>query len=87
MTHIHVAQSLDHWPPTKHTHSTCGLSRGGGLRTSDCRRWSRLLGRVAVVHVQGSPKVGGALGLLRVLSTRLRPVPPMIVGGHADGRG
>lgn len=33
-------------------------------------------GRVAVMHVQGSPKDGGALGPPMVLSTRLTPVPP-----------
>lgn len=53
MKHNRVAQALDRQPSTQHTRSTCGQSRGGGLRTSSCRRWSRFLGRVAVVHVQG----------------------------------
>ncbi len=59
-----------------HTERTCGQSRGGGLVTSDSRRRSISFGRVAVTHVQGPPKGGGALGLLEVTSTRLTPVPP-----------
>jgi hypothetical protein len=82
MKHIHVAQALDCTPATQHTHFTCGLSRGGGLRTSSCRRWSRSLGRVAVVHVQGTPKGDGALGLPRVLSARLRSGASMNDGGE-----
>lgn len=63
---------------TDATHSTitCGQSRGGGVRTSIRERRSRFLGRVAVAHVQGSPKGGGALGSLEVLTTRLWSVPP-----------
>lgn len=72
MNYIRVAQALDRQPSTQHTRFTCGQSRRGGFRTSNCRRWSRFLGRVAVAHVQGSPKGGGALGLLRVLNARLR---------------
>jgi hypothetical protein len=68
-------QALDCTVLSPHTEFTCGQSRGGGVRTSNSRRRSRFLGRVAVAHVQGSPKGGGALGLLRVLNTRLRPVP------------
>jgi hypothetical protein len=53
MKHIRVAQTLDRQPPTKHTRSTCGLSRRGGVRTSNSERRSRFLGRVAVAYVQG----------------------------------
>lgn len=70
------ARSLEHSRPKPHSVATCGQSRGGGVRTSNSRRRSRSLGRVVVAHVQGSPKGGDALGLLRVLNTRLRPVPP-----------
>lgn len=59
----------------KHKQCTCGQSRNGGVGTSDSRRRSNVFGRVAVTHVQGSPKGGGALGLLRVPNTRLAPVP------------
>ncbi len=59
-----------------HSLATCGQSRGRGLVTSDSTRRSRFLGRVAVTHVQGSPKGGGALCVRRVTSTRLAPVPP-----------
>src|SRR5687768_9536533 len=64
-------------PLAPHTVLTCGLSRKGGLETSNSRRRSNLFGRVAVTHVQGSPKGGGALGLLGVSNTRLSPVPPL----------
>ncbi|CAH0497227.1 hypothetical protein [Novosphingobium sp. CECT 9465] len=60
-----------------HRSVTNGPSRWGGVRTSNSRRRSRFLGRVVVAHVQGSPKGGDALGLLRVLNTRLCPVPPL----------
>ena len=63
----HLEQSR-RWP---HSYLTCGQSRGGGVGTSDSRRRSRYLGRVAVAYVQGSPKGGGALGLLEVPNTRL----------------
>ena len=71
-----------------HTVGTCGQSRGGGLVTSDSRRRSISFGRVAVTYVQGSPKGGGALGLLEVTSTRLTPVPPYFEGvlGQMAGR-
>jgi len=60
----------------QHTSNTCGQSRKRGLVTSHGERRSNIFGRVAVAHVQGSPKGGGALGSLRVTSTRLAPVPP-----------
>lgn len=59
-----------------HSSLTCGQSRSGGVGTSNSRRRSRFLGRVVVAHVQGSPKGGGALGLLDVPNTRLCSVPP-----------
>lgn len=65
-------------PP--HITTSCGQSRSGGFTTSNSRRRSSFLGRVAVAYVQGSPKGGGALGLLRVVNTRLRPVPPDQMG-------
>lgn len=67
----------------KHTEATRGQSRGRGFATSNSRRRSRSLGRVAVTHVQGSPKGGGALGLLRVANTRLWSVPPSKLGAVA----
>jgi len=60
----------------QHTSSTCGQSRKGGLITSKRTRRSNVFGRVAVTHVQGSPKGGGALCVRRVINTRLAPVPP-----------
>jgi hypothetical protein len=65
-------------PPSNHSSCTRGMSRGGGVGTSDCIRRSKLFGRVAVTHVQGSPKGGGALGMLGVPNARLSPVPPSI---------
>jgi hypothetical protein len=65
-------------PPSNHSSCTRGMSRGGGVVTSDCIRRSKLFGRVAVTHVQGSPKGGGALGMLGVTNARLSPVPPSI---------
>lgn len=62
----------------QHSKGTCGQSRGGGVVTSDSIRRSRSLGRVAVTHVQGPPKGGGALGMLGVTNTRLRSVPPQL---------
>lgn len=62
--------------PQPHTSTTCGQSRKGGVETSNSRRRSNVFGRVAVTYVQGSPKGGGALGLLKVSNTRLAPVPP-----------
>ena len=64
-------------PLGQHTVTTCGQSRRGGFVTSECVRRSRHLVRVAVTHVQGSPKGGGALGTLEVTTTRLGPVPPI----------
>ena len=42
-----------------------------------------MFGRVVVTYVQGSPKGGGAQGLLGVTSTRLWPGPPIEIGGIA----
>lgn len=82
-THALAVQRLP-----KHSGGTCGKSRGGGFRTSNSGRRSRFLGRVAVTHVQGPPKGGGALGPLRVLNTRLSPVPPTLWEGIGmTGRG
>ena len=70
-------QKLDQKRVLPHSNNICGQSRSGGFRTSNSRRRSNIIfGRVAVTHVQGSPKGGGALGLLRVLNTRLSLVPP-----------
>jgi hypothetical protein len=66
----------------KHTSSTCGQSRRGGVGTSNGGRRSNVFGRVAVTHVQGSPKGGGALGPPGVPNTRLAPVPPDRIGGN-----
>lgn len=63
-----------------HSRITCSQSRGRGLVTSNSERRSRFLGRVVVAHVQGSPKGGDALGSLMVTSTRLCPVPPILMG-------
>lgn len=73
MAHHRLEQSQS----SPHSYPTSGQSRWGGVRTSNSRRRSRFLGRVVVAYVQGSPKGGDALGLLRVLNTRLRSVPPM----------
>lgn len=78
-THKTIAmRALDWLQFLPHIKTICGQSRRGGIRTSNSRRRSNMLfGRVAVTHVQGSPKGGGALGLLRVLNTRLGSVPPL----------
>lgn len=73
-------QALDQSPSPPHSLPTCGKLRGGGVVTSDSRRRSISFGRVAVTHVQGSPKGGGALGLLEVTNTRLSPVPSQMMG-------
>lgn len=73
-------QALDQSASSNHNNSTNGQFRWGGFVTSYCVRRSRLLGRVAVAYVQGSPKGGGALGTLGVTNTRLRPVPPFEMG-------
>lgn len=62
--------------PKQHSIHTCGQSRGGGVGTSSRARRSKAFGRVAVTHVQGSPKGGGALCVRRVPNARLVPVPP-----------
>jgi hypothetical protein len=64
-------------PSPKHSDNTCGKSRGGGVGTSNSTRRSKQFGRVAVTHVQGPPKGGGALSVLMVPNTRLSLVPPM----------
>ena len=61
----------------QHNQLTCGMSCGRGVVTSNGVRRSKQFGRVAVTHVQGSPKGGGALGTLGVTNTRLVPVPPL----------
>lgn len=66
-----VDRALELYHCTQHSDGTCGQSRRGGVGTSNCGRRSRSLGRVAVTHVQGPPKGGGALGPLRVPNTRL----------------
>ncbi len=72
-----ASQILDPKQVLPHINNICGQSRRGGLETSNSRRRSNFIfGRVAVTHVQGSPKGGGALGLLRVSNTRLCLVPP-----------
>jgi len=53
MRHIDMAQALDRPALTKHTRSTCGQSRRGGVGTSCRAHRSRFLGRVAVAYVQG----------------------------------
>lgn len=73
-------QALEQSLLSPHTDFTCGQSRRGGVETSNSVRRSRFLGRVAVAYVQGSPKGGGALGTLRVSTTRLWPVPPFKMG-------
>lgn len=80
-------QALDRNAPSPHIGLTCGQSRGGGVVTSDSRRRSRFLGRVAVTHVQGPPKGVGALGLLEVTNTRLAPVPPPCWGASMTTTG
>ena len=73
--------------PLAHNFTIRGQSRGGGLVTSNGVRRSNVFGRVAVTHVQGPPKGGGALGAPRVTSTRLASVPPsnMEVGTRMTG--
>jgi len=73
--------------PLPHNFTTRGQSRGGGVGTSESRRRSNVFGRVAVTYVQGTPKGGGALGLLGVPNTRLASVPPnvMEVGTRMTG--
>jgi len=75
-TKASIEQALEQRLLSPHTNITCGQSRRGGFRTSNSRRRSRILGRVAVTMSKAMPKSGGALGLLRVLNTRLRPAPP-----------
>lgn len=76
MTQATIEQALEQRLLSPHTNITSGQFRWGGVVTSNCARRSRFLGRVAVTHVQGPPKGGGALGALKVTTTRLRPVPP-----------
>lgn len=78
-------QGLDREGQPTHRKVTSGQSRWGGVRTSNRTRRSRFLGRVAVAHVQGSPKGGGALCVRRVLNTRLRPVPQHSMGARVPG--
>ncbi len=75
-TKASIEQALEQRLLSPHTNITSGQFRWGGVVTSNCARRSRFLGRVAVTHVQGPPKGGGALGALKVTTTRLRPVPP-----------
>jgi len=75
-------QALERPYVSRHTVSTCGQSRGGGFATSNRARRSKCFGRVAVTHVQGSPKGGGALCVRRVANTRLAPVPPRRLGAQ-----
>jgi hypothetical protein len=77
---IIFTQALDQSASTPHSRLTCGQSRGGGLIPSRRKLRSRFLGRVAVTHVQGSPKGGGALCLRRGINTRLRPSLQMTGG-------
>ena len=71
-------------PP--HTPTTRGLSRGGGLITSRRAGRSKQFGRVAVTHVQGSPKGGGALHACGVINARLcRRLQPKGVSANRPG--
>ena len=72
-----TTQGLDQSLHSPHSHATQrSVPFGGGVETSRHTGRSRYLGRVAVTHVQGSPKGGGALSVCRVSNTRLCPVPP-----------
>lgn len=75
-------QALEQSLLSPHTNRSCGQSRSGGFTTSKRTRRSRILGRVAVAYVQGSPKGAGALCVRRVVNTRLQPVPPNIKGAN-----
>ena len=65
-----------------HSFITCGQSRRGGLIASKRTRRSSMLDRVAVTHLRGSPKGGGALCVRRVTKTRLTPVPLFLLGAE-----
>ena len=78
-------QGLDREGQPTHRKATSGQSRWGGVGTSCRAHRSRFLGRVAVAHVQGSPKGGGALCVRRVPNTRLRLVPPHSMGARVPG--
>lgn len=81
---IVTKQALDPCTLSPHTNHTRGQFRGGGVGTSNSRRRSSSLGRVAVTMSKASPKSGGALGLLKVPNTRRRPVPPLEKGAWVD---
>lgn len=71
------ADTLAVTPSGQHTQDSCGQSRSRGVGTSAAHApVETCFGRVAVTHVQGSPKGGGALCVRRVPNTRLAPVPP-----------
>ena len=71
------ADTLAVAPSGQHTVISCGQSRSRGFATSAAHApVETCLGRVAVTHVQGSPKGGGALCVRGVANTRLAPVPP-----------
>lgn len=72
MAHHRLEQSQS----SPHSWRTSGQSRWGGVETSNHRRRSSSLGRVAVTMSKALPKGGSALCLCRVSNTRLRPVPP-----------
>ena len=81
------ADTLAVAPSGQHTDDSCGQSRSRGFATSVAHApVETCFGRVAVTHVQGSPKGGGALGLLRVLNTRLALVPPRTGEAIVDKR-
>lgn len=79
---IDAKQALDQSALVSQNTLSCGQSRRGGVGTSNSRRRSSILGRVVVAYVQGSPKGGDALGLLRVPNTRLRSGPPFNRGSR-----
>lgn len=77
-----AVHGLEQSQPSPHTSGTSGQSRWGGVETSNHRRRSSSLGRVAVTMSKALPKGGSALCLCRVSNTRLRPVPP----SHGEAR-
>lgn len=61
----------------QHRFATCGQSRRGGVETSKRTRWSRSLGRVAVIMSKVfSLKVAAPCACAGFPTFRLGPVPP-----------
>lgn len=75
-SHIEPVAPLATIREAKHSRTTCGMSRRGGLIPSQCERQPKQFGRVVVIMSKALPKDGDALGSLKGINARLGPVPP-----------